>query len=370
MGAPRVILTRLRRIIAAMALALGFTGLPGCAAPQPTTTGSPNPPPMPPPTPRAAAGDHPAPPPRARQAPSRTEATRTAKELVALVAFHASAFPYRGKIPDDGKPFLDVVDGTRRGHTSARGGIYWEDDTYADRRVLLAIPQGFDPHRPAVMVVFFHGNLGRLERDVRDRQQVVRQVAESGLNAVLVAPQLAVDALDSSAGHFWDGGFFNRFLDEAGARLAEFYGGREEWRGRFETMPVVVVAYSGGYLPAVYSLTSSHANGRVHGVVLLDALYGEEDKVAGWIRGHRHTAFFVSVYGSSARDRNTALQRLLAAQRIAVATSLPQRLDRGRINFVDVGDDVVHGDFVTQAWDHDPLRDLLSRIAGFARHES
>ena len=35
-----------------------------------------------------------------------------------LVAFNASAFPYRGIVPDSRKPFLDAQDGKRRGHTT------------------------------------------------------------------------------------------------------------------------------------------------------------------------------------------------------------------------------------------------------------
>ena len=129
----------------------------------------------------------------------------------ALVRFENSPFPYRGEVPEKNRPFLDTVEGERRGHASPRGGVYWEDLTYSDRRSLLHIPKGFDPRRPALIVVFFHGNEAMLTRDVRDRQQVPRQVAASGLNAVLVAPQFAVDALDSSAGRFWQTGVFTQF---------------------------------------------------------------------------------------------------------------------------------------------------------------
>src|SRR5262249_4402368 len=141
-----------------------------------------------------------------------------------LVRFGVTPFPYRGNVPDKGGPFLDVVTGERHGHKSGRGGIYWEEPTYTDQRVLLSIPKGFDARRPAVMVVCFHGNQAKLARDVRDRQQVPRQVAESGLNAVLVAPQFAVDAIDSSSGNFWQPGVFARFLDEAAERLTRLYG--------------------------------------------------------------------------------------------------------------------------------------------------
>ena len=104
----------------------------------------------------------------------------------ALVPFEVTPFPYRGEVPDKNRPFLDVADGERHGHSTVRGGTYWEDQTYSDQRVLLHIPKGFDPRRPALMVVFFHGNEATLERDVRNRQAVPRQVTESGLNAVLV----------------------------------------------------------------------------------------------------------------------------------------------------------------------------------------
>ena len=66
------------------------------------------------------------------------------------------------------------------------------------------------------MVVFFHGHGATLERDVRDRQRLPDQISAAGLNAVLVAPQFAFDAADSSAGKFWEPDGFKHFLDEVG----------------------------------------------------------------------------------------------------------------------------------------------------------
>ena len=116
-------------------------------------------------------------------------------DVLRLVPFTASPCPYDGAVPADGKPFITTVDG-RRAHVSPRGGIRWEDVTYSDRRVLLYIPKGFDPSRPALIVVYLHGNNATLQRDVVQRQRVPQQLAASGLNAVLVAPQLALDAAD------------------------------------------------------------------------------------------------------------------------------------------------------------------------------
>ena len=84
-------------------------------------------------------------------------------------------------------------------------------------------------------------------------------------------------------------------------------------------MPVVIVAYSGGYLPAVYSLTVGGEGGRVRGVVLLDALYGEKDKFVRWVEGPGRSAFFVSAYSTSSRDGNLAIEAELQQAGLAVA---------------------------------------------------
>jgi len=284
---------------------------------------------------------------------------------VALASFENSAFPYHGLIPnyqETGKtrPFLDVDDNGRLGHSSPRGGIHWEDQTYSDRSVLLAAPQSFDPSRPGVIIVFFHGNMATLSRDVIARQQIVRQLADSGLNAVLVAPQLAVDAQDSSAGRFWSTDGFAAFLGEAQTKLGELYPNA---RGAFRRMSVVIVAYSGGYLPAVYSLTVGGDQGRIRGVVLLDALYGERDKFVRWVEGPGRNAFFVSAYSTSSREGNEAIRAELEADGVPTVSGLPAALTPGVVAFVDAGS-VDHNDFVTSAFGGTPLRDIISRIGG------
>lgn len=283
----------------------------------------------------------------------------------ALVRFENSPFPYRGEVPEKNKPFLDAMEGERRGHTSPRGGIYWEELTYSDRRSLIHIPKGFDPRRPALIVVFFHGNEAKLIRDVRNRQEVPRQVAESGLNAVLLAPQFAVDALDSSAGRFWQDGAFTQYLGEAAERLARLYGD-DRLRGTFERAPVVIAAYSGGYHPAAFILKSGAVDGRVQGVILLDSPFGDLEKFADWL-ARRTPAFFVSAYGKTAREDNGELQRLLTDRGVSFRTGLPERLAPRSVSFVDSPDEIKHADFVIGAWVQDPLKALLRRVPRFAR---
>ena len=283
----------------------------------------------------------------------------------ALVPFDVSPFPYRGIAPKTGKPFLDVEEGERRGRNTARGGVLWEDATYSDRRVLMSIPRGFDIRRPALIVVFFHGNGAILTRDVRNRQQVPRQIVESGLNAVLVAPQFAVDAADSSAGRFWEPGVFAQFMSEAANQLARLHGDARA-RAVFERAPVVIAAYSGGYHPLAFVLSVGGATERVRGAFLLDALYGDHDRYLDWL-ARKPEAFFVSTYGPLVKPQNEEFRKQLTDRGIGFTTNFPPHLVPGINAFLDVGAEVKHNDFVTQAWSADPLKVLLSRVPGYVR---
>ncbi len=78
--------------------------------------------------------------------------------MTGLEDFETAPFPYHGTVPASGRPFLNVGTDGHWGHVNFRGQVLWESDTFSDDRVLLHIPPGFDPKRPAVMVVFFHGH--------------------------------------------------------------------------------------------------------------------------------------------------------------------------------------------------------------------
>lgn len=281
-----------------------------------------------------------------------------------LVAFNASPFPYRGLVPGTNKPFLDVREGKRRGHTTLRGDVCWEDMTYSDRRSLLYLPAGYNPQLPSLMVLFLHGQGATLERDVMARQAVPRQIAQSGKNVALVAPQLAFDAADSSAGNFWRAGHLATYIDEAAERLMRLYGDKRVGP-HFNAAPVVIVSYSGGYLSAAYALQRGGAPYRIKGVVLLDSLYGDEDKFAGWIAARRRLGFLLSAYTDSTRNENATLESLLARRRIPYASALPKTLAPGTMAFVACGGIDLHGDFVTHAWTADPVKQALTMIPGY-----
>jgi hypothetical protein len=281
--------------------------------------------------------------------------------LTSLVDFETAPFPYHGSVPNSGQPFLNAGAEGHWGHVNFRGNVLWEFQTFGDDRVLLHIPPGFDPKRPAVMVVFFHGHGANLAQDVRDRQQVPAQITAAGVNAVLVAPQFAFNAADSSAGKFWEPNGFQRFLDEAAVKLARIYGDPRTVF-TFATMPIVIVAYSGGFGPTLSVLDRGGVRSRIRGLVLLDALYGGTGKFADWIAQNRST-FFVSSYTPHTADRNVYLERLLRQRGVPCSSELRNEHLRGMVAFLPTGD-ISHRDFVTHAWADNPIKDILVRMDG------
>jgi hypothetical protein len=287
-------------------------------------------------------------------------------ERTVLLDFEHTPFPFKEQpnaetdVNPKTPPFFDVNENGRRGHTSSRGGVYWEDTTYKDNRVLLSLSPYFNIKQRPIIVVYFHGNQSTLERDVIERQKIPAQIANSKINALLVAPQFAFDAQDSSVGHFADQGFFAQFLDEVAERTASW-----KYNDRNQTLkhaPVVIVAYSGGYQAAAYAVERGGAQERIAGVILMDALYGHEDKFADWVQANKEHSFFFSCYTESARPNNEDLEHQLSSRKLQVSMGVPEKLTPGAINFLSLSGDTLHNDLLTHAWADDPLTDLMRRV--------
>lgn len=305
-----------------------------------------------------------------RSAPSARAAPQTAPIAIprlpattepktTLADFATAPFPYHGTVPGSDRPFLTAGSQEQRGHVDFRGRVLWESQTFGDDHVLLHIPAGFDPKLPAVMVVFFHGHGATLARDVRDRQRLPDQITAAGTNAVLVAPQFAYDAADSSAGKFWEPDGFKRFLDETAQKLATLYGDPHS-AAAFANMPIVIVSYSGGFGPTLSVLARGGANSRIRGLVLLNSLYAGIDEFADWIAANR-SAFFVSSYTPYTAHHNADLEHALAERSVQYGSELRPNHLQGMVTFLPAGD-APHRDFVTHAWTDNPVTDILVRM--------
>ena len=100
---------------------------------------------------------------------------------------------------------------------------------------------------------------------------------------------------------------------------------------------------------------------RVRGVVLLDALYGEDDKFGHWIERAHTGAFFVSAYSTSTHEENLRCAHRLERDGVTPRTACPTALRPGVVAFIDSGDVGAQG-LRNIAWTSDPLSAVLSRV--------
>lgn len=198
------------------------------------------------------------------------------------------------------------------------------------------VPEGFDPQPPLHVVVLLHGwsccaasFVGTTPCGPRDPATrgwgVARHHDRAGTNTVLVAPQLALLARDSSPGRFGERGFFRDWLREiVDGPLAR----------RLGTAPAVgeitLVAHSAGYQTALAILDRGEAP--VTGVVLLDALYSGTERFVAWLAESPARRRLVSIHTAlrSTSRLSALLVRLARARlgRAAVTATAIARLRR------------------------------------------
>ena len=127
-------------------------------------------------------------------------------------------------------------------------------------------------------------------------------------------------------------------------------------------MPVIIVGYSGGFVPTAWSLEVGGLGNRVRGVFLLDAVYGELDKFASWIENNR-SGFFVSAYTHYTKRHDQELMQMLRDKGIAVSDDMDGPLRPGSVVFVETPEGVTHRDYVTHAWTENPVKEVLVKMA-------
>jgi hypothetical protein len=233
---------------------------------------------------------------------------------------------------------------------------------FRDDRALFHLPPGFDPGRPFALLVFFHGHRAELRRTLIGELELTRQIDESGRNVVLVAPQMALDAADSHPGKLAEPGGLDRLLEEAAGVLAGMVGGTD--RAAFARAPVILSAFSGGYRSVAYGLERGGVGHRVQGVVLLDAIYGEVERLQGWLSTAGRRGIFVCLYGESSRDGTEALDAALARAGIAVSSRYPARLAPGAVHLVPVA--TPHDRVPLDGPPARPIADILRLLPSFA----
>lgn len=244
--------------------------------------------------------------------------------LTAFVRPEHAPFPLAYARSLDPAPLFAARDPrTGEGVRTVAGNRYRERSSYADNRVLVHLPPGFDPGKPVRILVFFHGHLAELRRTVIGEYGIVAQINASRRNVILIAPQLGLNVADSHPGKLARQNGLANLLDEVLPIVARRLGLGGD---AFARSPVFLSAFSGGYRAVAEGITHGGAPGRIAGLILLDALFGDLDRFVQWFARNDQRVFLVAIYTPYSGRGTETLRARLRGRNVIVDASLPREI--------------------------------------------
>jgi hypothetical protein len=240
---------------------------------------------------------------------------------------------------------------------------------YRDDTVIVFVPTHYRyrDEEGVATLVHFHGHNTTADRALT-AHELREQIVDSKQNALLIVPQLAVMAADSSCGKLESPGGLSRLLTEAiftSAREASFTLGDTVFPHDAPLGTVCVSAHSGGYHAAACSLRSGGVD--VRETYLFDALYSEVETFRDWVvarKGqplhsrHKLVSYFTEGAQTEANDA------LLRSQLERAGVDCAHEVQEGELSRHDLS----HADAVfvrtglwhsNVTWETNALRDSL-----------
>jgi len=238
-----------------------------------------------------------------------------------------------------------------------------------DDTVIVFVPDRyrFQADEGISALVHFHGHNSSAERALGSHA-LREQLVESRQNAILIVPQLALLAADSSCGQLASAGGFARLLGGAvssASRLGRKLLADSRFPERPELGRVCISAHSGGYHAAACSLRQGGID--VSETYLFDALYAESEVFREWVlerlgepvtSRHKLVSYFTA--GAATEILNNGLRAALERSGVLVSEELREgqlsRRDLSHASAVFVRTDVAHS---SVTWETNALRDVL-----------
>lgn len=219
-------------------------------------------------------------------------------------------------------------------------GSWWRDPT-----VIVFVPKHHRVARDESVsaVVHFHGHNSSADRAIV-AHQLREQLFDSKQNAILVVPQLAVRAPDSSCGKLESPGGLARLLDDVLRTLdapdVHKALGRAAITKNAHVGRVCVSAHSGGYHAAASVL--KHGGVAVQETYLFDALYADVDAFRDWVvegRGKsmstRHKLVSYYTEGTTAANTRALFAELEKAGVVCAQETVEGTLSREQITLAE-----------------------------------
>ena len=192
------------------------------------------------------------------------------------------------------------------------GDYFPADEHYRDSSVAVFIPKGFAAKGSVDLVFFFHGWNTTIDES-RTAFDLIRQFAQSGVNGLLVLPEVASDAPDSFGGKLEETNGFSRLVNELLQRLSGLGVIPNSTAGN-----LILAGHSGAWRVIAQILKLGGMTGSIGEVYLFDALYDWMDRYAQWIESGNNRFVSVTIPGSVTSQNAQALMDTLRGDGIRV----------------------------------------------------
>ena len=168
-----------------------------------------------------------------------------------------------------------------------QGKTYTAAEHYNDSSVFIFIPIHFNKRKAVELMFWFHGWNNNIDSALKFFR-LVEQFAAAKRNAIFIFPEGPKNAPDSYAGKFEQSNYFNLFVKEVLQKLVT-----EKVISTRVNPSLILAGHSGAY--KVISHVLQYAAYATKGIILFDALYGQQKLFADYIEQHK-TCFFINIY--------------------------------------------------------------------------
>lgn len=167
---------------------------------------------------------------------------------------------------------------------------------YADSSVAIFIPNGFKPGEVTNFIVYVHGWYNNIDSACA-QFKLIEQFSESNKNAIFIFPEGPKNSPDSYCGRLEKKDGLKNLINDATKFLSE--------KGKLNTAKVgniILAGHSGAYRAISFCLMRGGLTENISDVILFDALYGETEKYAHWIKNYNGR--FINIYTDNGGTKN------------------------------------------------------------------
>ncbi|HVT85690.1 MAG TPA: hypothetical protein VHD35_10840 [Chitinophagaceae bacterium] len=198
---------------------------------------------------------------------------------------------------------------TARVHGHVYNNVLYDAAThYMDSSIMIVAPKKLDASKKVDLIFWFHG-WGNSIDSASFRYALIKQFADSKLNAVLVLPETARNSPDSYGGKLEYNDDFKKLVEDVLKELKKQNAVPKDC----EAGNILLAGHSGAYRVMAYILQNGGMP--VQEVILFDALYSQTDKFMNWIKEDKDRRFidiFTDSGGTDAESREMEKQLVAA----------------------------------------------------------